>query len=229
MKGESNLADMLDSFPFFITGGEMVLQELNKTKKETDFIEKEENKKQINKNQIEKGQIKQIDSKNKTGYLHVQHDFLPIYNEYSRILILGSFPSVKSREGQFYYHHPQNRFWKLISQVFEEELPKTINEKKNLLFRNKIALWDVIENCDIIGSSDSSIKNVKAADIGMILKTAQIQAIYTNGGKANDLYIKYCEPLTKVKAIKLPSTSPANAAWNLEKLMEAWKVIKIKK
>lgn len=159
-------------------------------------------------------------------YMHVRHDFPPVYNEHSKILILGSFPSVKSREGQFYYHHPQNRFWNVLSQIFEEKTPETIEEKKELLLRNQIAVWDVVESCDIIGSSDSSIKNVKAADIGKILKAANIQAIYVNGGKANSLYIKYCEPLTKRKAIKLPSTSPANAAWSLERLVEAWHIIR---
>lgn len=168
---------------------------------------------------------KKRNQKKETIYLHVKHSFLPVYNKDSEILILGSFPSVKSREGQFYYHHPQNRFWKVISQIFGEKLPETIKEKKEMLFRNHIAIWDVIESCDIIGSSDSSIKNVKAADIEKILREANIQTIYVNGGKADSLYQKYCEPKIKKKAIRLPSTSPANAAWSLERLIQAWQVI----
>lgn len=159
-------------------------------------------------------------------YKHVSHGFGPIYNKESEILILGSFPSVKSREGQFYYHHPQNRFWKVLSRIWKEEVPNSIEEKKDMLIRNHIAVFDVIESCDIIGSSDSSIKNVKAADLGEILKTAKIRNIYVNGGKADSLYKKYCEPLTKRKAIKLPSTSPANAAWDLERLAAAWSIIR---
>lgn len=160
---------------------------------------------------------------------HVEHGFGPVYNKDSEILILGSFPSVKSREGQFYYHHPQNRFWKVLSRIWEEEVPDSIEKKKNMLIRNHIAVFDVIESCDIIGSSDSSIKNVKPADLEEILKTAKIRNIYVNGGKAESLYKKYCESLTKIKAVKLPSTSPANAAWNLERLIEAWSIIKEKR
>ena len=169
---------------------------------------------------------KKAEQKKETGYLHVRHGFLPVYDRHSEVLILGSFPSVKSREGQFYYHHPQNRFWQVVSRILGEKLPKTVEEKKIMLLKNHIAVWDVIESCDIIGSSDSSIKNVVAADIGRILKEADIQAVYVNGGKADSLYRKYCEPQTKKKAVKLPSTSPANASWSLERLIEAWKVIK---
>lgn len=159
------------------------------------------------------------------GYDHVSHGFSPVYDAHSEILILGSFPSVKSREGQFYYHHPQNRFWKVVSQLFGEKLPETIEEKKNMLLGHHIAVWDVIESCDIIGSSDSSIKNVKAADIKKVLDAAPVRQIYVNGGKADSLYRKYCEPQTGRKAVKLPSTSPANAAWNMGRLLEAWKII----
>ena len=125
-------------------------------------------------------------------YTHVKHTFLPVYNEESRILILGSFPSVKSRENQFYYGHPQNRFWKVIAGIFKEPLPQTIDEKKDLLLRHRIAVWDVIDSCDIVGSSDSSIRNVVPNDMDLILSNAKIQGIFANGGKAHQLFVKYC-------------------------------------
>ena len=156
----------------------------------------------------------------------VIHPIEPIYDKSSKILILGSFPSVKSREECFFYGHKQNRFWKVISGVFEEEEPGTIEEKKALLIRNKIALWDVIQSCDIVGSSDSSITNVVPNDLSRILNTADIKTIYVNGKTALKYYEKYTEPVTKRPAICLPSTSPANAAWNMEKLLSAWKIIK---
>lgn len=156
----------------------------------------------------------------------ITHPIEPIYNKKSKILILGSFPSVKSREEGFFYGHPQNRFWKVTSAVFGESTPQTIKEKKNFLLRNKIAVWDVIHSCEITGSSDSSIKNVVVNDLTQILDTADIEQIFVNGKKAYALYNKYMKSQTGVDAICLPSTSPANAAWNLEKLMKAWKKIK---
>lgn len=156
-------------------------------------------------------------------YTHVKHTFLPVYNEESRILILGSFPSVKSRENQFYYGHPQNRFWKVIAGIFKEPLPQTIDEKKDLLLRHRIAVWDVIDSCDIVGSSDSSIRNVVPNDMDLILSNAKIQGIFANGGKAHQLFVKYCNKEGMPPLGKLPSTSPANAAWNLERLTEEWK------
>lgn len=159
------------------------------------------------------------------GYEHVSHGFPPVYDEESQILILGSFPSVKSRDAQFYYHHPQNRFWKVLSRLFGEPLPETVEEKKKMLWKHHVAVWDVIESCDIIGSSDSSIKNVVPADIAGLLKKTKITGIYVNGGKADALYRKYCEPQTGRKAVRLPSTSPANAAWDLERLLEVWKIV----
>ncbi len=156
----------------------------------------------------------------------VIHPIEPVYDKNSKILILGSFPSVKSREEGFFYGHKQNRFWKVISSIFEEEEPKTIEEKKALLLRNKIALWDVIQSCDIVGSSDSSISNVVPNDLSVILGTADIKAIYVNGKTAHKYYKKYTEPVIKRSAICLPSTSPANAAWNIERLINAWKCIK---
>lgn len=159
-------------------------------------------------------------------YEHVTHTFEPVFNRESRILILGSFPSVKSRENNFYYGHPQNRFWKVLAGVLEEAVPQTIEEKKQFLLEHHIAVWDVIESCTIIGSSDSSIKDVTVNDFSKVLERSQIETIYVNGGKAYDLYHKYAEKQTGIPAVKLPSTSPANAAWNLEKLCAAWSVIR---
>ena len=156
----------------------------------------------------------------------IDHPFLPLYNKDSKILILGSFPSVKSREQMFFYGHPQNRFWKVISSVLECEEPETIEEKKKLLFENGIALWDVIASCEITGSSDSSIRDVKVNDLSKILKEADIRQIYVNGKTAEKYFKKYIKPQIKRDAICLPSTSPANAAWTVERLVEKWKVIK---
>ena len=153
------------------------------------------------------------------------HPIQPVYDKDSKVLILGSFPSVKSREEGFFYGHPQNRFWKVTASIFDEEIPRTPQEKKAFLIRNHIALWDVIGSCDINGSSDSSIRNVKVNDISMILTTADINAIYLNGKKAYHLYQKYMQPVINREGICLPSTSPANAAWNIDKLKQAWNVI----
>ena len=158
--------------------------------------------------------------------VRIYHPFGPLYNENSRVLILGSFPSVKSREQEFFYGHPQNRFWKVTASVFDEEPPRTTEDKKAFLVRNHIALWDVIGSCDIEGSSDSSIRNVKVNDISKILTTADIKAIYLNGKKAYHLYQQYLEPTINREGICLPSTSPANAAWRLERLKQAWSVIR---
>lgn len=155
-----------------------------------------------------------------------EHTIGSLFNENSKILILGSFPSVKSREQGFFYGHPQNRFWKVISAILCEQLPKTIDEKRTMLIKNNIALWDVIASCDILGSSDSSIKNVIPNDISKILDTADIKAIFTNGKTSFNLYNKYILPKTDVKPRYLPSTSPANAAFSVEKLIDEWKIIK---
>lgn len=154
------------------------------------------------------------------------HPIAPVFDKDSKVLILGSFPSVRSREEGFFYGHPQNRFWKVTSRIFGEELPVTIEEKKAFLIRNHIALWDVIGSCEIDGSSDSSIRDVTVNDLSVILGTADIRAIFLNGKKAEQYYLKYLFPILKRDAVCLPSTSPANAAWNLEKLADAWKIIK---
>ena len=153
----------------------------------------------------------------------MKHPFPPLYDKNSRVLILGSFPSVKSREMMFFYGHPQNSFWKVIASIFDEAVPNSIEEKKKLILGNHLALWDVIAECEIVGSSDASIKNAKANDISEILNNSQIQKIIVNGKTAERLYIKYIEPATGIKAVVLPSTSPANAAWSLERLVDVWK------
>ena len=154
---------------------------------------------------------------------NVRHPFPPLYDAKSKILILGSFPSVKSREQMFFYGHPQNRFWKVIAAVMEaDRVPQTIPEKKEFLFAHGIALWDVIASCEIAGSSDSSIRNALPNDLTPIFETADIRAVFTNGGKSYEMYRRYQLPVTGREAVKLPSTSPANAAWSLERLTAAW-------
>lgn len=153
-----------------------------------------------------------------------KHNIAPLFDSNSKILILGSFPSVKSREGAFFYHHPQNRFWKVLAQVLNQDPPQTIAEKTKLILQNHIALWDVIGQCEITGSDDNSIKNVVPNDLRQILETAKISKIYLNGGKAYSLYQKYMKNI-EIEAIKLPSTSPANARYSLEKLCQEWQQI----
>ena len=150
----------------------------------------------------------------------------PVYDRNSRILILGSFPSVKSREQGFFYGHKQNRFWKVTAGVFGQPVPETIEEKRKFLLEQHIAVWDVIASCEIEGSSDASIRSVIPNDLSGILKTADIRQIFCNGGKSFELYVKYLLPVTGREAVKLPSTSPANAAASLEVLLQKWKIIK---
>lgn len=156
----------------------------------------------------------------------VAHPIPPLYNEASKVLVLGSFPSVKSREAQFFYHHPQNRFWRVISAVFHEPLPITVEEKRELLLRNNIAVWDVIESCEIVGSADSSIKNVIANDLSEILQTAKLNRIISNGSTSHQLYMKHIFPTTGIEALKLPSTSPANASCSMDCLVKEWSVLR---
>lgn len=153
------------------------------------------------------------------------HNIHPIYNQQSKILILGSFPSVKSREAEFFYHHPQNRFWKILATLFHHSPLTTIEEKKKFLLENHIAIWDVIKSCEIHGSSDSSIKDIEINDINNLLNNSKIKFIYTNGKKAHQLYQKYCYPITKREDICLPSTSPANAQFTFDRLLDQWKII----
>ncbi len=156
-------------------------------------------------------------------FLH--HTIAPVYDARSRVLILGSFPSVKSREAAFFYGHPQNRFWRVLSALTGAPVPQSIPEKQALLLNHGIALWDTIASCEITGSSDSSIRNVTPNDLTPILQTAKIRKIYCNGTASWRLYQKYLLPQTKLPAQKLPSTSPANAAWTLPRLVDAWRVI----
>lgn len=151
-----------------------------------------------------------------------KHPFPPLFDKDSRLLILGSFPSVKSRETMFFYGHPQNRFWKVIASIFDEKVPSSIDEKRELILKNHLALWDVIAECEIEGSSDASIKNAKANDLSVILENALIEKIIVNGKTAENAYNKYIEPVTGIKAVVLPSTSPANAAWTFDRLVDAW-------
>ncbi|MBR2340389.1 MAG: DNA-deoxyinosine glycosylase [Clostridia bacterium] len=155
-----------------------------------------------------------------------EHPIAPLYDDGSKILILGSFPSVKSREQMFFYGHPKNRFWRVLSSVFEAKEPKDIEEKRKFLLTHSIALWDTIASCDIVGSSDSSIKNVRPNDIGIILKKAEIEKIFVNGKTAEKYYNKYIKDKINREAVCLPSTSPANASWSLDRLIEEWKIIR---
>ena len=155
-------------------------------------------------------------------YEHIVHPFPPLYDDRSRILILGSLPSVKSREQMFFYGHPQNRFWKVMSAVLGEALPTTIEEKKRMLLKHRIALWDTIYSCDIIGSSDSSIKNVTPTDLRQIVERSEVQRIFCNGGTSGRYFQKYQQKMLGMEATVLPSTSPANAAFSLEKLIQLW-------
>ena len=156
----------------------------------------------------------------------IVHPIPPLFDSESETLILGSFPSVKSREAAFFYGHPQNRFWAVVAEIFGAEKPLTVEEKKELILSNKLALWDVIAQCEIEGSADSTITDVTANDLSIILENSNVKRIFVNGKTAEKYYNKYTYPKTGIKAVCLPSTSPANAAWSLERLVEAWKTIK---
>lgn len=153
------------------------------------------------------------------------HPIAPIYDKKSKILILGSFPSVKSRQELFYYAHPRNRFWPLIASLCGEPCPETAEGKTALLLRHGIALWDVIASCRIEGSADATIRDVVSNDLRRILNAAEISRIFTNGAKAHELYRKYLLPVTGIEAVPLPSTSPANASCSLERLTEKWRCV----
>ena len=155
----------------------------------------------------------------------VTHEFDAFFDKDSRVLILGTIPSPKSREQGFYYGHPQNRFWKVLADVLDEEFPQTVEERKGFLKRNHIALWDVLESCEIKGASDVSIRNARPNDMNRILQEADIRAIFATGAKAAQLYKKLCFPECGVEAVRLPSTSPANCGCSYEKLQEAYSQI----
>ena len=156
---------------------------------------------------------------------HVTHEFPPVYDENCKVLIIGSIPSPKSREQGFYYGHPQNRFWTVLGAVFGEAAPGSVPEKKTFVLAHHIALWDALEECDISGASDSSIKNPVPTDIPWLLERTKIRAVFATGATAYKYYQKYNFPQTGIEAVRLPSTSPANCAVSLSKLIEAYTVI----
>lgn len=155
----------------------------------------------------------------------VVHTIPPLYDSHSRVLLLGSIPSPKSREAGFYYAHPQNRFWRVLAAVLGEEVPQTIEEKRAMCLTHHVALWDTIARCDIAGASDLSIRNAVPNDIGKLVRESEITRIFAAGGKSAELYRKLIEPQLHIPITQLPSTSPANAAWSLERLIEAYRVI----
>ena len=157
--------------------------------------------------------------------MEIVHPFPPFYRPDSHILILGSFPSVKSREQMFFYGHPQNRFWRVLAAVFTDKVPASIPEKQAFLERHRVALWDSIGRCTIEGSSDSSIRDVVPNDLSVILNAAPIAAIFCNGKSSFDCYNRYILPSLQLEAEVLPSTSPANAAWSFDRLIAAWRCI----
>ena len=154
--------------------------------------------------------------------MRIEHPIPPLYSPDSEKLILGSFPSVKSREARFFYGHPQNRFWKVLAALCGETVPASIEEKTRLVLDHGFALWDVIASCEIVGSSDSSISNAVANDLRPILEGSRVKWIFCNGTTSCRLYSRYIQPVTGIEAVYLPSSSPANAAWSLDRLIEAW-------
>ena len=153
------------------------------------------------------------------------HEFPAVFDRHSRVLLLGSIPSPKSREVGFYYGHPQNRFWKVLAQVLGEAVPETIPQKKAMLKKHHVALWDVMESCTIVGASDTSIENAVPNWIGELVKSSQVTRIFCTGATAYKLYQKFCAKDVGIDAVKLPSTSPANCAVPFDKLVDAYKII----
>ena len=154
------------------------------------------------------------------------HPIPPVFDGHSRVLILGSFPSVKSREEGFFYGHPQNRFWRVLAAVFDAPVPGTVPEKRAFLLSHGIALWDVIGSCEITGSADSSIRNVVPNDLRTVVDVSPIGRIFVNGRTAAKYYERYILPVLGREAVVLPSTSPANAAWSPERLVAAWQAVR---
>ena len=158
-------------------------------------------------------------------YERVRHTFGPLYDAHSRVLVLGSIPSPRSRAVNFYYGHPQNRFWPVLAAVLGEPRPETVEEKRALALAHGVALWDTLASCEIRGASDAAIRNPEPNDIAALLAKTQIHAVFCTGAVSYRLYTRLCEPQTGIAAKKLPSTSPANAAWSFEKLLCAYRVI----
>lgn len=155
----------------------------------------------------------------------VVHTIPPLYDSHSRVLLLGSIPSPKSREVGFFYGHPQNRFWRVLAAVLGEPVPQSIEEKRAMCLKHHVALWDTIARCDIAGASDTSIRNAVPNDISKLVQESEITRIFATGGKSAELYRKLIEPQLHIPITQLPSTSPANAAWSLDRLIEAYRVI----
>ena len=154
------------------------------------------------------------------------HPIPPLFDAQCRVLILGSFPSLKSREAMFFYGHPQNRFWPMLAALFGEPVPTTVEEKKQLALSRHIAMWDSIHACTIVGSSDSSVRDVVPNDLSVILDGSRVERIFCNGALSHRMYMKYIFPSTGIEAIRLPSTSPANAAYSMDRLIEEWGAVK---
>ena len=158
--------------------------------------------------------------------VHVEHGKIPpVFDEHSTVLILGTMPSPKSREAGFYYAHPQNRFWSVLAALFDEHVPETTAQRRDFALRHRIALWDVLEQCDIEGAADSAIKNPVPNDIAALLRGSKIRAVFTAGKAATRLYKRLCEPVGCPPAMELPSTSPANARLRLDDLVAEYRVI----
>ncbi len=157
--------------------------------------------------------------------MKVVHELKPIFDKNSKILILGSIPSACSRETRFYYGHSQNKFWYVLANIFKEEIPKTNHEKEKFLKKHNIALWDVLKECEITGSSDSSIKNPVPNDINYLLSKTKVKTIFVTGRTAEKYYKKFCEEKTNIKGIYLPSTSPANASIKYDQLLKSYQII----
>ena len=154
--------------------------------------------------------------------MRIEHPIPPLFSPDSERLILGSFPSIKSREAMFFYGHPQNRFWRILAALYDAPVPKSIEEKTRLILDHGLALWDVIASCEIVGSSDSSITNAVANDLRPILAGSRVTQIFCNGTTSYRLYGRYIQPVTGIEAVYLPSSSPANATWSLDRLIETW-------
>ena len=155
----------------------------------------------------------------------IVHPIPPTFDENSTILILGSFPSLKTRESGYFYGHPQNRFWRVMAALYGGEVPFQPEERRAFLLRNGVAVWDVIASCTIVGSSDSSIRDVTVNDLRPILAESHVGKIYVNGKTAEKMYRRYTEPSLGIHAIYLPSTSPANAAYSLDRLTAEWRAL----
>ena len=157
--------------------------------------------------------------------IRVTHAFSPVFREDSRVLLLGTMPSPKSRENGFYYSHPQNRFWPVMASLLDEPLPRTPEEKRQLVLRHRIALWDVLHSCEIRGAEDASIRKPVPNPIDRLLEQTQICAVFATGQKAATLSTRYCFPRTRLPVHTLPSTSPANCRISMEELLESYREI----